>query len=401
MAQTSRPSQRFYDLDALRAVAMFLGIVLHTSVFLIPEALPLWPIHDAAATGDPTYGLVIETIHGFRMPVFFLLSGFFSALLWQRRGLCALGMQRLRRVFVPFAVACFTILPLSIWLLAAGGGFREPYDFPLWALPLLWLFGLGHLWFLWYLLLMAGAFLLAARLGLQFRHRVTWWLVIPISAGISLLMVEPIYGADNATEIIPDAAVIGYYACFFVFGAFFYQRGYQVRAWWTIALLPAAAAFYVGFQLLGQYLAAFEGPVPVGEASSDFEGAVPDAFMFENPLTLASALIETLCAWLMCFGLMGLFRWVAARASFATLYFSDSSYWMYLAHLPLVIAGQILVVDWPIHYHLKFLLVVAGVTAILMGTYQIGVRYTIIGRTLNGPRTRRRSWRRLAFVGGA
>ena len=368
-------SQRYYDLDALRAVAMFLGIVLHTSVFLLPEALPLWPVHDAAAEGDPTYKLVIETIHGFRMPVFFLLSGFFSALLWQRRGLRALGMQRLKRVGIPFVVACFTVLPLSIWLLAFAGGFREPYSFPLWTLPLLWIFNPGHLWFLWYLLLMAGAFILAARLGLQFRHA-AWWLVIPASIAVSLLMVEPIYGADNAISMIPDPVVITYYACFFVFGLFFYRRGFTVRRWWVVALLPAALAFYAGFHLLGQYLA-------------DFEGAVPDAFMFENPLTLASTLIETGCAWLMCFGLMGFFRWVAARASFTTLYFSDASYWMYLAHLPLVIAAQMLMVDWPIHYHLKFLLVCAGVTLVLLVTYQLGVRYTFIGKALNGPRTRR------------
>lgn len=388
MTIANRPSQRFYDLDALRAVAMFLGIVLHASVFILPEAQPLWPIHDATVSGDPTYRIVIETIHGFRMPVFFLLSGFFSALLWQRRSLRSFAMQRLKRVGIPFIVACFTILPLSIWLLAAAGGYQEPYDFPLWALPLLWLFSLGHLWFLWYLLLMAGGFVLAVRLGLQFRHPTAWWLVIPLSMGVSLLMVEPIYGADNATAIVPGPVVIAYYACFFVFGVFFYQRGFMVRRWWAVALLPAAAAFYAGFHLLGQYLAAFEGAVPIGEAASDFEGAVPDAFMFKNPLTLVSALIETVCTWLMCFGLMGVFRWLAARESSTTLYFSDASYWMYLAHLPLVIAAQMLVVDWPIHYHLKFLLVCASATLILLVTYRFGVRYTIIGRTLNGPRTR-------------
>ena len=375
-AGTGGQSQRFYDLDALRAVAMFLGIVLHASVFLLPEMLPLWPIYDAAARGDPTYKLVIETIHGFRMPVFFLLSGYFSALLWQRRGLRELGMQRLKRVGIPLAVACFTVLPLSIWLLAAAGGYREPYDFPFWALPLLWLFSLGHLWFLWYLLLMAGAFLLVVRLGLQFRHLAGWWLVIPISMAVSLLMVEPIYGADNPMGIIPNPTIIIYYACFFLFGVFFYQRGFTVRRWWAVALLPAAAAFYAGFQLLEQYLA-------------DFEGAVPNAFMFKNPLTLASALIESVCAWLMCFGMMGLFRWAASRESFTVRYFSDASYWMYLAHLPLVIAAQMLVVDWHIHYHLKFLLVCTGVTLVLLVTYQFGVRYTFIGRALNGPRTRR------------
>ncbi len=389
MANPSGPSQRLHDLDALRGAAMLLGIVLHSGVFVLPEAHPVWPVHDATASGDPTYKRVIETIHGFRMPVFFLLSGFFSALLWQRRGLRAMALQRLRRIGIPLVVACFTVLPLSIWLLAVASGHQAPYDFPLWALPLAWVSNLGHLWFLWYLLLLAGCFVVAARQGMQFRHRLAWWLVIPVSMACSLLMVEPIYGADNAAAIIPDPAVIAYYTCFFAFGAFFYQRKFAVRRWWTFALLPALAAFYGGLYLLESYLTTYGGPVPIGEAASGLEGAVPEAFMFKNPLTLASALIEAGCAWLMCFGLMGLFRWLASRESFAVRYVSDASYWMYLMHLPLVIAGQMLVLDWPIHYHLKFLVVCGGVTVILLATYQFCVRYTIVGRVLNGPRTRR------------
>lgn len=50
-------------------------------------------------------------IHGFRMPVFFLLSRFFCALLWRRRGLRALVIQRVRRIAIPLAVSCVTILP--------------------------------------------------------------------------------------------------------------------------------------------------------------------------------------------------------------------------------------------------------------------------------------------------
>ena len=76
--------------------------------------------------------------------------------------------------------------------------------------------------------------------------------------------------------------------------------------------------------------------------------------MFKNPLTLASALIEAVCAWLMCFGLMGLFRWAASRESFAVRYLSDASYWMYLVHLPLVMVAQYLTLKLPIHYHFKF-----------------------------------------------
>ena len=389
MADSGISSRRFYDLDALRGLAMFLGIVLHSSVFVIEDTPRVWPIHDPAATGDPTYSLVIEIIHGFRMPVFFLLSGFFTALLWQRRGIRSTAIQRLRRIGIPLAVGCLTVVPLSIWLFAVASDYREPYNFSLWLLPLVWVQKMAHLWFLWYLLLIIGCFVLATRMGLQFRHPLVWWLVIPLSMLISLVFVQPLFGADNATGSVPDPAVIMYYACFFVFGVFLYRMDFEIRRWWTLALLPAAVAFVAGLHFLEQYLAEFQGNVPLGEGASNHQRAVPDAFMFEHPLTLASTLIETACAWLMCFGLMGAFRWLASRESFAVRYFSDASYWIYLMHLPLVVAGQLLVLHWPIHYHLKFLLVCVGVSLILLVTYQFGVRYTMIGRMLNGPRTRR------------
>ena len=91
----------------------------------------------------------------------------------------------------------------------------------------------------------------------------------------------------------------------------------------------------------------------------------------------------------MCFGLMGLFRWVASRECFWVRYVSDSSYWLYICHMPLVVGGQMLLADWAVSVHLKFLLICAAVFAILLVSYQLIVRNTLIGRTLNGPRVRR------------
>ena len=58
-------------------------------------------------------------------------------------------------------------------------------------------------------------------------------------------------------------------------------------------------------------------------------------------------------------------------------------------HLPLVIAAQMLVVTWPINIHLKFLLISTTIVAGLLVVYHVGVRYTVIGTVMNGPRTRR------------
>ncbi len=102
-----------------------------------------------------------------------------------------------------------------------------------------------------------------------------------------------------------------------------------------------------------------------------------------------AAVVQIAFAWLMCFGSMGLFRWIASKERFWVRYLSDASYWLYLCHLPLVIAAQKLMVSWPVSIHLKFVLISTTVVAVLLLVYQVGVRYTAIGAVLNGPRTRR------------
>ena len=92
--------------------------------------------------------------------------------------------------------------------------------------------------------------------------------------------------------------------------------------------------------------------------------------------------------WFITFGLMGLFRRYCPADNATMRYLSDSAYWLYLAHLPLIIAAQLAVKDWPIPALAKFLLIVTVVTAFLLWTYQTLVRYTWLGRFLNGPRAR-------------
>ena len=99
-------SVRRHDLDSLRAVAMFLGIVLHAALAFGTTG---WIVNDTHR--HEGFDVLVSAIHGFRMPLFFMMSGFFTAMLWRRHGVRSLVRHRFRRVFLPVIVGMFTIIP--------------------------------------------------------------------------------------------------------------------------------------------------------------------------------------------------------------------------------------------------------------------------------------------------
>ena len=131
----------------------------------------------------------------------------------------------------------------------------------------------------------------------------------------------------------------------------------RLRRWWWL-LLPCAL-----------FLA-----LPVGIATMGY-----------RPITSIAQVVYT---WMMCCGVMGLFRRILQRENKSVRYVSDASYWLYLTHLPLILAAQVIVSDWPLPAILKFAMITAVVTGALLVAYQTMVRYTWIGTMLNGRRTR-------------
>jgi peptidoglycan/LPS O-acetylase OafA/YrhL len=101
--------------------------------------------------------------------------------------------------------------------------------------------------------------------------------------------------------------------------------------------------------------------------------------------------VQVLYAWLMTFGLLGLCQALLAHDRPWVRFVSDSSYWLYLVHLPLVIFGQglLLRTGWPALVEFGVLLVASS--AVLLVSYRYLVRYTPIGTLLNGRRVRERA----------
>src|SRR2546426_12192703 len=109
MSALQDPS-RYHSLDALRGVMVLLGIYLHAAVAY--SEYGNWPWKDGSTTRlfDVSLGL----IHAFRMPVFYVMAGFFAALLLERRGARGFSRKKAIRIFVPLS--------------GGGGVFFPPLD---------------------------------------------------------------------------------------------------------------------------------------------------------------------------------------------------------------------------------------------------------------------------------
>jgi peptidoglycan/LPS O-acetylase OafA/YrhL len=114
---------RRHDLDALRAFAMVLGIALHGALSF--TGYP-WVVQDLRPSG--IFLLLFAAIHGFRMPLFILVSGYFTMMLWRRRGMKSLLKQRFWRVFVPCMLGFVTLVPAMGWAVGQAGLIAKAQD---------------------------------------------------------------------------------------------------------------------------------------------------------------------------------------------------------------------------------------------------------------------------------
>ncbi|GHA93988.1 hypothetical protein GCM10009069_16380 [Algimonas arctica] len=69
----------------------------------------------------------------------------------------------------------------------------------------------------------------------------------------------------------------------------------------------------------------------------------------------------------------------------------SASYWLYLIHLPIIMALQIWVAPWAWPAALKYVMILGLSIPLMLVSYEILVRYTFIGGLLNGRKRIRRA----------
>ena len=384
--------QRYHSLDALRAFALLAGIVLHATLSFWPGFREAnYPLSDDSPS--LTLSGLFFVIHIFRMSLFFVIAGFFTHVLLERLGAWGLIKNRLRRIALPLLVGLIFVAPLLLlpylWArsqLGMTGMPKIPAPIPDPQLPP-W----GHLWFL-YLLLVFYALWLGTRELVKIVDR----------SGALAGLVERVLGASIGSRLGPvvlaaPTAIVLYHASWWVM-----WQGIPQPIMGFVPNFPSVLAFGSAFafgwflhrrqewlQLLSHdWLLYLVVAVALSTASLCVVGPTPQFRPHElSPLLRAAyAATYVTAAWCWVFSLTGAAIRFLERASARWRYLADASFFMYILHLPIVYGLQAWMIRWPIHWSVKFLLIVMLAFAILLPMYHYLVRSTFVGQFLSGRR---------------
>ena len=384
---------RHIGLDALRGLMMMLGIVLHASMLYMqtpPPAAPFPTDRNHAYAFD----LIFDFIHAFRMPAFFLLAGFFTALLVAKRGLRGTWKNRVSRILLPLIAALVLILPatgllmLNFFLSARFGTHDLMPDAG--ALKMLAAEfaaqtgqdparpALGHLWFLYYLCLfyaLIPACLWLAQGSERHSRTITRWLRSPLffialtlSTAATLWPFKGGQVHEGFVYFKPHLPSLVYYGSFFVLGFLCHtQRAFlQVMQQRLPAMLALAAIAFP----LALFMSALDHAARGGSVE----------------LHLYAVLANALATWtLICVCIGGALRY-CDRPSPWIDYTAQSSYWVFLVHMPLVSLAGWWLVQYDLPAVLKFVLVCGFTGFFAFVTFHYWVQKTWVSDFLHGRR---------------
>lgn len=319
--------QREYFLDSIRAWLMLLGIPFHISLIYSSHH---WHVNSV----EPSWWLTLfnDFIHAFRMQVFFVISGYFSYMLFMRYPRAKWWKVRVERVGIPMLAAIpLLTVPQFIMLQYVKGKAEtwhtlsgyEKYNTLAWEL-------ISHLWFLLVLVVLTSiGLILFKNISNSLSEKRERW-VKNITFGklsIVFLLLGIVYAIIRRTLFVVYPPILSdglfnfvvmqslFFAPFFILGALAFKHP-QLKALFTTpsrgCTLGAAVAF-VAYLLNQRY-------------------GSGDAWMYETEYVITMVL--GLCMVNVVFSLgYRLLNFQSARVT----YFVNASLFIYLVHHPLTL----------------------------------------------------------------
>ncbi len=376
--------QRLHGLDFLRALMMSLGVVLHSAQMYMTLDITDYYVDPMRSVSMDAILIYINT---FRMPTFYLLSGFFTALLFSRRGLKGMLANRYQRLVLPFIIflplLAISMSVLRIYaenIMATG---QWVFDISAVKKPRVLWDNTHNLWFLYYLIIfviiLVGFIKIKPVVPIKVRYVISRTLQTPIYSPIVILLVAAWLGGlgsisfagrlSGSLGLIPELSVMGYFGVSFLLGWMLYQRMDNLtllarRAWVYFAL--AHMALVIGL---------------IGFAT---QGEVGSTHYFLLHGVLSAATGFSMMLFMLAF--VGLFSRYFTSHNPLIRYFSDSAYWIFIFHSIPMVAIALIMHPWQVAAEIKFLVVCLTTLFACLLTYQLWVRNSIIGKLLSGRR---------------
>ena len=322
----------------MRSILMMLGIVLHAAVIFSNKS---WLITDNDSS--PVYNVIVEFIHLFRMPAFFIVSGFFCYMTLNRYGARLFLKVRIPRIFIPLVITALTLnslqnIILSDYRLLAPALFSIEY-----LLRGTWV---SHLWFLisliYYFVFSAVCYFFFRSIVDKLLAYISWIylksgpLSLIILSAASLFAIKASYlihfiFPDNQFDWTLSDTVS--YSIYFFFGFIachnrkvldhFSQLSYSILG---LTLIVIGSAYWLLGSLQG------------------------------SSFNMLNLFITSLWTWLLCYFCFIVFKRVTNKASKVFSYFSEASYSIYLFHHLLIIAYATLLNQLDLPHWLMYLL---------------------------------------------
>lgn len=321
-----------------RAAAIVMVVVLHAAIPYAVAELPnlRWHVREP---GGRVFDVIFWACYACATPLFSALAGFLAAGSVDRHGAVPWARQRAVRLGLPLGAGTTVVLPLMylVWLqgwTARGlaqpdhlllGNFAPGLERALW--------GLGHLWYLEYVLVLSlGYGLLRRACGSDEAAGTRPHPGVALGAGTLLtalvLMIEPGVMLDFRNAFVPDVLKLAYHGVFFGVGAALWahrDEAAQARACGWVALPIAAVSLW----LLAARVAAGRG------GWEPWLGVVGSAY-----------------AWSAIAGVVWL--GLVLRTGRVTRAVSGASFTAYILHLPVLAAVQLALMGVGVNPWLKF-----------------------------------------------
>lgn len=368
----SAKTERYHGLDLLRAFAMMLGLLMHASLaYTIPEIAEGMGIPAIKLEEIPVWIDVMESwIQLWRMPLFFILAGFFGCMILQRRGALGFLQDRLLRIGLTLLV----FAPIFDLLLF------PPFDFQLF-----------HLWFLYYLMgvcaVASGVAWVMSRNGLvqTLARALAWPAKSFLSVGFFLIPVIALtpFARRGIYAVIPEAFGDFHLLPFLYYSLWF---GMGAALYWHRQTLSAIKHWGV---IIGSFVLAVLTMFGLFDALVSSNG---DVVRLYNWAIYCSAVSTT--AW--CLFFIGLCHRILNTENQLVSWFVEISYPIYILHvLPSLILGAFfLSLGWSAG--LAFWPTVLGTFISSVVAYYILIKFTPLDWLLAGPK---KAWFRPQWIG--